>query len=48
LDIISSELERIPQSFAESLTEEQENEIMEMVAKFEEDDDIQKVYHNMR
>lgn len=48
LDVVSSELERIPQSFAEGLTEEQENEILELVEKFEEDDDVQKVYHNMR
>lgn len=48
LNVISSELERIPQSFAEGLTEEQENEILELVEKFEEDDDVQKVYHNMR
>lgn len=48
VEVLSSELERIPQSFAEGLTEEQENEILELVEKFEEDDDIQKVYHNMR
>lgn len=48
LNVISSELERIPQSFAEGLTEDQENEILELVEKFEEDDDVQKVYHNMR
>lgn len=48
VEVLSSELERIPQSFAEGLTEEQENEILELVEKFEEDDDIQKVYHNMK
>jgi YebC/PmpR family DNA-binding regulatory protein len=48
LDLISSELERIPQSWKEGLTEEQENEIFELVEKFEQDDDIQKVYHNMK
>jgi transcriptional/translational regulatory protein YebC/TACO1 len=48
LEIISSELERIPQSYAEGLTEEQENEVFQLVEKFEEDDDIQRVYHNMR
>ena len=46
--MISSELERIPQSFVEGLTEEQENEVFELVEKFEQDDDIQKVYHNLK
>lgn len=48
LDVLGAELERIPQSFADGLSEEQENEILELVEKFEEDDDIQRVYHNMR
>ena len=48
LDLVSSELERIPQSFVEGLTEEQENEVFELVEKFEQDDDIQKVYHNLK
>jgi YebC/PmpR family DNA-binding regulatory protein len=47
LELISSEIERIPQSFAEGLTEAQEDEILELVEKLEEDDDIQNVYHNM-
>jgi len=48
LDLISSELERIPQSWKDGLTEEQENEVFELIEKFEEDDDIQKVYHNLK
>ncbi|HOY95403.1 MAG TPA: YebC/PmpR family DNA-binding transcriptional regulator [Catalimonadaceae bacterium] len=48
LDVLSSELERIPQSYAEGLTEEQENELFEIVEKFEQDDDVQKVYHNLK
>ena len=47
-DVLGAELERIPQSFADGLSEEQENEILELIEKFEEDDDIQRVYHNMR
>ena len=39
-------LERIPNSFAE-LTEEQTDEILELVEKIEEDDDVQAVYHNL-
>lgn len=48
LELVSSELERIPQSFAEGLTEEQENEILQLVERFEEDDDVQRVYHNLK
>lgn len=48
VELISSELERVPQSYAEGLTEEQENEIFELVEKFEQDDDVQRVYHNLK
>ncbi len=47
LEIISSELERIPNSTVE-LTDEQIEEVMALVTKLEEDDDIQTVYHNMK
>lgn len=47
INVISAEVQRIPNSFAE-VTAEQAQEIMELVEKFEEDDDIQSVYHNMR
>lgn len=47
INVISAEVQRIPNSFAE-VTAEQAQEIMELVEKFEEDDDIQAVYHNMR
>jgi YebC/PmpR family DNA-binding regulatory protein len=40
-------LERIPNSFAE-LTEEQTDEILELIEKIEEDDDVQAVYHNLK
>lgn len=40
-------VERIPNSFAE-LTEEQTDEILELVEKIEEDDDVQAVYHNLK
>lgn len=42
-----SALERIPNSFAE-LSEEQTDEILELVEKIEEDDDVQAVYHNLK
>jgi YebC/PmpR family DNA-binding regulatory protein len=47
LHIISSELERIPTSTVE-LTDEQIAEVMVLVEKLEEDDDVQNVYHNMK
>lgn len=47
LDIISSEFERIPSTTVE-LTDEQVEEVMTLVTKLEEDDDVQKVYHNLK
>ncbi len=47
MNIISSELERIPNSTVE-LTDEQVAEVMVLVEKLEEDDDVQNVYHNMK
>jgi YebC/PmpR family DNA-binding regulatory protein len=47
VNIISSELERIPTSTVE-LTDEQIEEVMLLVEKLEEDDDVQKVYHNLK
>ncbi|HRG51861.1 MAG TPA: YebC/PmpR family DNA-binding transcriptional regulator, partial [Bacteroidia bacterium] len=43
LNIISSELERIPTSTVE-LSDEQVTEVMALVEKLEEDDDVQTVY----
>ncbi|MFL5762874.1 MAG: YebC/PmpR family DNA-binding transcriptional regulator [Bacteroidia bacterium] len=47
LNIISSELERIPTSTVE-LTDAQIAEVMILVEKLEEDDDVQNVYTNMK
>lgn len=46
-DIISSELERIPNTTVE-LSDAQVEEVMKLVSKLEEDDDVQTVYHNMK
>jgi YebC/PmpR family DNA-binding regulatory protein len=48
IKLISSELTRVPLSHVEPPSEEAENEILEMVAKMEEDDDVQNVYHNIK
>ena len=44
---ISSELTRIPATTVE-LSEDQAREVLELVDKVEQDDDVQKVYHNLR
>jgi len=40
-------LERIPNTFVE-LSEQQQDEVLQLVDKFEEDDDVQAVYHNLK
>ncbi len=47
INIISADLQRIPNSFVE-VTPEQEEEILHLIEKFEQSDDIQVVYHNMK
>ena len=47
LHIISSELERIPNTTVE-LSDEQLEEVMVLIGKLEEDEDVQTVYHNLR
>ncbi|MDB5035732.1 MAG: putative transcriptional regulatory protein [Chlorobi bacterium] len=47
LNIISSELQRIPNTTTE-LSAEQEEEILTLIDKIEEDDDVQNVFHNMK
>lgn len=48
LSIISAELERIPTNYVEGLNEEQQKEVIALVEKIEEDDDVQNVFHNMK
>jgi YebC/PmpR family DNA-binding regulatory protein len=42
----SAELKRIPNTTVD-LSQEQEDEIMELIEKFEQDEDVQAVYHNV-
>jgi YebC/PmpR family DNA-binding regulatory protein len=44
---ISSELKRIPTTTVE-LNEEQAKEVLELVDRLEQDDDVQQVFHNLR
>lgn len=46
LNVTSSELQRIPTSTVD-LPEEQLDEVLNLVDKLEEDDDVQSVYHNL-
>ncbi|MBC7410898.1 MAG: YebC/PmpR family DNA-binding transcriptional regulator [Bacteroidia bacterium] len=45
--IINSDLKRFPNSFKEGLTEEQIEEVGKLIARIEEDEDVNVVYHNM-
>jgi transcriptional/translational regulatory protein YebC/TACO1 len=44
---ISAELEWIPQTLVE-LNEEQAQEVLKLVDRVEQDEDVQKVFHNLR
>ena len=46
-NVLSAEKERFATSFKE-VTEAQQEEIMKMIDKMEEDDDVMAVYHNMK
>ena len=47
IEVITAELTRIPTTMVE-LNEEESNEVLKMVDKLEQDEDVQKVYHNLK
>jgi len=47
IEIITAELTRIPTTTVE-LNEEQSNEVLKLVDSLEQDDDVQKVYYNLK
>jgi YebC/PmpR family DNA-binding regulatory protein len=47
LELISAELTRIPQTTVE-LSEADANDVLKMVDHLEQDEDVQKVYHNLK
>jgi transcriptional/translational regulatory protein YebC/TACO1 len=47
IEVITAELTRIPANTVE-LNEEQANEVLKLVDNLEQDDDVQKVYHNLK
>ncbi len=46
-ELISGEFERIPNTELKELTEEEKADIDKMIERFENDDDVQNVYHTM-
>jgi len=46
IEVISAELQRIPTLYKE-LTEEQTDEILDLIDRLEQDDDVQSVFHNL-
>ncbi|MCO5248921.1 MAG: YebC/PmpR family DNA-binding transcriptional regulator [Chitinophagales bacterium] len=46
IDILSSELQRIP-NFLKELNEVETDDVLELVDSLEQDDDVQTVYHNL-
>ena len=47
INVITAELTRIPTNTVE-LTEEQATEVLKLVDNLEQDEDVQKVYHNLK
>ena len=47
IEVISAELTRIPQNTVE-LGEDEANDVLKLVDHLEQDDDVQKVYHNLK
>ncbi len=47
ITILNAALQRIPKTLVE-LNEAQQKEVMDLVERMEEDDDVQAVYHNMK
>jgi YebC/PmpR family DNA-binding regulatory protein len=47
INVITAELTRIPTTTVE-LSEEYANEVLKLVDNLEQDDDVQKVYHNLK
>ncbi len=47
LNVITAELKRIPANTVE-LNEEQAKEVLELVDRLEQDDDVQQVFHNLK
>jgi transcriptional/translational regulatory protein YebC/TACO1 len=47
INVITAELTRIPTNTVE-LNEDQSNEVLKLVDNLEQDEDVQKVYYNLK
>ena len=47
MEILNADFERIPTDFKE-LTEEQVADVEKLIEKIEDDEDVQRVYNNMK
>jgi transcriptional/translational regulatory protein YebC/TACO1 len=47
IEVVTAELTRIPANTVE-LSEEQAQDVLKLVDRLEQDDDVQKVYHNLK
>jgi transcriptional/translational regulatory protein YebC/TACO1 len=47
IDVITAELTRIPTTTVD-LSEDDANEVLKLVDNLEQDEDVQKVYHNLK
>ena len=48
IEIIEATYEKIPDFFKEGLTDEQAEEVIKLIDKLEEDEDVSLVFHNMK
>ncbi|MCS6934367.1 MAG: YebC/PmpR family DNA-binding transcriptional regulator [Chitinophagales bacterium] len=48
IEVLESGYEKIPDFYKEGLTDEQAEEVIKLIEKIEEDDDVSHVFHNMR
>lgn len=48
IEVIESTYEKIPDFYKEGLTDEQAEDVIKLIEKLEEDDDVSLVFHNMK
>jgi YebC/PmpR family DNA-binding regulatory protein len=48
INLISADLQRIPTIYKDDLTDEQAEDVIELIEKLEDNDDVQAVFHNFR
>lgn len=48
IEVLEASYEKIPDFYKEGLTDEQAEEVIKLIERLEEDDDVQHVFHNMK